>query len=47
MPRLRGGEDEEGSMTDDKIMSLREWLASWGDGPNWVDPEHGRMVPIT
>lgn len=28
------------------ISSLREWLASWGDGPNWSDPS-GLTVPIT
>jgi len=34
-------------MIDDQhIESLREWLASWGDGPNWSDAS-GQSVPIT
>jgi len=28
------------------IDSMKEWLASWGDGPNWSD-ETGATVPIT
>lgn len=36
-------------MNDDEIKSLREWLASWddgpGDGPNWSDSE-SHTVPI-
>jgi hypothetical protein len=34
-------------MNDEQwIQSLREWLASWGDGPNWLSPS-GLTVPIT
>lgn len=29
----------------DAIDSIREWLASWGDGPNWTDTS-GNSVPI-
>jgi hypothetical protein len=29
-----------------QIKSLREWLASWGDEPNWFDVS-GQSVPIT
>lgn len=32
--------------TDAEIASLREWLASWGDGPNHSDPS-GQTVPIS
>lgn len=28
------------------IASLREWLATWGDGPNWVD-RTGASVAIS
>jgi hypothetical protein len=27
------------------LESLKEWLASWGDGPNWTDAS-GATVPI-
>jgi hypothetical protein len=27
------------------IDSMREWLAHWGDGPNWCSPD-GTSVPI-
>lgn len=26
-------------------QSIREWLNSWGDGTNWMDPK-GETVPI-
>ena len=32
------------NMTEEEIKSLREWLASWGDGANWLD-ETGLTVP--
>jgi hypothetical protein len=32
-------------VTDDDIKSMREWLDSWGDGPNWMD-KTGVSVPI-
>ena len=28
------------------LDSMREWLSSWGDGPNWSDPS-GSTVPVT
>ncbi len=28
-----------------EIVSLREWLDQWGDGPNWSDPT-GQSVPM-
>jgi hypothetical protein len=28
------------------IDSMKEWLASWGDGPNWSDST-GVTIPIT
>ena len=27
------------------LESLKEWLASWGDGPNWSD-KTGATVPV-
>jgi len=27
------------------IQSAREWLAHWGDGPNWCSPD-GTSVPV-
>jgi hypothetical protein len=32
-------------VTAAEIQSMREWLDSWGDGPNWSDPK-GETVPI-
>lgn len=32
-------------INDDIIKSLREWVASWGDGPNWSDPT-GLSIPM-
>lgn len=28
------------------LDSMKEWLASWGDGANWSDPT-GATVPVT
>lgn len=28
------------------LESIKEWLASWGDGPHWAD-QTGATVPIT
>lgn len=28
------------------LESMKEWLASWGDGPNWSDAT-GLTVPVT
>jgi hypothetical protein len=28
-----------------EIQSMREWLASWGDGANWSDGS-GETVPV-
>lgn len=33
------------NVTKDEIKSVREWLNSWGEGPNWTD-ESGLSVPI-
>jgi hypothetical protein len=27
------------------LKTEREWLAHWGDGPNWCSPD-GRSVPV-
>lgn len=35
-----------GRLSDDDLKSLREWIAHWGDGPNWVDAR-GEMIPAT
>jgi hypothetical protein len=32
-------------VTAAEIQSMREWLDSWGDGPNWSDSS-GETVPI-
>ena len=31
-------------MSKDELTSTREWLASWGNGPNWSDAS-GATVP--
>lgn len=28
-----------------ELITLREWLATWGDGPNWSDPT-GSSIPV-
>lgn len=33
------------SQIDTEIRSLKEWLAHWGDGPNWTDVS-GATVPV-
>lgn len=35
----------ESSPPDATLASLREWLAQWGEGPNWSDAT-GQTVPI-
>ena len=32
-------------LSEESRDSLREWLESWGEGPNWSDPS-GATVPI-
>lgn len=33
------------TLSDSELQSLREWLASWPDGPNWSDAT-GVCIPI-
>lgn len=39
---------DAGSGTDirEEARSLLQWLDSWGEGPNWSDP-NGATVPVT
>ena len=34
------------AMSRGEVDSMREWLDSWGDGPNWSDAS-GATIPIT
>lgn len=39
-------EDIPHRLSENDIASLKEWIASWGDKSNWLDPK-GEMIPVS